>query len=157
MNNRLFQRLVLRGLYFLIPNTYNYKKSDQWKAEVDELLSKSEQPSAPLPLVKSISWAIETGLCYEGTADEIANSVLETLSETHVIMPKENLITRYSVIAYDDSGYGDNRSKDFFVEADAMIYAQALDDRFKPVIYKKIETRTNLSAKIWSREDNPKV
>jgi hypothetical protein len=59
------------------------------------------------------------------------------------------MTTTYHVIAYDESwgGYGDNRSKDFDNEADAVAYARQVRDgqypsgpRFDPKIVKKTTT-----------------
>lgn len=44
----------------------------------------------------------------------------------------------YDVQAYDCSGYGDNRSRNFTNGEDAVEYAKKLDKRFSPIVIKRI-------------------
>jgi len=54
----------------------------------------------------------------------------------------------YCVIAYDESGYGDNRSKHFKCGEEAVNYARSLEDRFGAQVFKKI-TMDPISQKIY--------
>lgn len=44
----------------------------------------------------------------------------------------------YHVSAYDESGYGDDRSRDFSDGAEAVAYAETLEKRFSPIVVKTI-------------------
>lgn len=55
----------------------------------------------------------------------------------------------YFVNAYDDSGYGDNRSKDFKDRDEAIKYARSLDKRFSPSILKRITMDPMTFAVDW--------
>ena len=44
----------------------------------------------------------------------------------------------FSVIAYDCSGYGDDRSRDFSNGEAAANYARSLEARFNPILMKRI-------------------
>ena len=46
--------------------------------------------------------------------------------------------TIFHVVAYDESGYGDNRSRDFTNEDDAVAYARTLAPKFAPVVWKEL-------------------
>lgn len=65
-------------------------------------------------------------------------------------MTKIDLTTTFRVIAYDESGYGDNRSRDFPSEHEtkALAYAQGLEARFHPVVMKTI-TMKPISIQIY--------
>jgi hypothetical protein len=55
---------------------------------------------------------------------------------------------KFDVIAYDEGGYGDNRSRDFTDGNAAVEYAKSLDARFHPHVYKRI-TMNPMSICIW--------
>ena len=44
----------------------------------------------------------------------------------------------YRVLAYDDSGYGDDRSREFSNGEEAVAYARSLEKRFEPIVSKQI-------------------
>lgn len=48
------------------------------------------------------------------------------------------LTTRFEVVAYDEGGYGDNRTRDFSSEDEAVEYARSLEARFHPRVWKRI-------------------
>lgn len=56
----------------------------------------------------------------------------------------------FSVTAYDESGYGDNRSQNFNKdqEAEAIAYAKSLEPRFGAVVHKVI-TMDTISKRVW--------
>lgn len=58
--------------------------------------------------------------------------------------------TTFHVIAYDESGYGDNRSRDFTDEAESLAYARNLEPRFHAIVSKTISsTMQPISVKIY--------
>ena len=59
--------------------------------------------------------------------------------------------TTFWVSAYDDSGYGDDRSKEFSDEGEALSYAKSLGDRFMPSVSKRMSFALNASELIYSR------
>lgn len=65
------------------------------------------------------------GIC-RSRPDAGGNKVIPTL---HV---------KYEVVAYDEGGYGDNRSCDFASGAEAVAYARSLAPRFNPAVIKTI-------------------
>jgi len=52
------------------------------------------------------------------------------------IEPK--LHVTFCVIAYDESGYGSNCSRDFTSGEEAVSYARSLDDNYHPQVFKRI-------------------
>lgn len=54
----------------------------------------------------------------------------------------------FEVIAYDEGGYGDNRSKTFLDGEEAVTYAKSLDKRFGASVHKRITMQT-INQKIW--------
>jgi hypothetical protein len=58
------------------------------------------------------------------------------------------LTVKFYVSAYDESGYGDNRSKDFDSGDAAVAYAESLEARFHASVYKRI-TMEPMSIQIW--------
>lgn len=65
------------------------------------------------------------------------------------------LKVRFSVVAYDCAGYGDDRSKDFTNGEAALAYAKALEARFTPCVVKHI-TIDPISQVIWTHGDDAK-
>lgn len=59
-----------------------------------------------------------------------------------------NLTTKFTVNAYDESGYGDNRTRDFNNGADAVNYARSLEKRFGATVWKTV-TMDPIHTKIW--------
>lgn len=57
-------------------------------------------------------------------------------SEKSTIQPK--LHVRFEVVAYDESGYGDNRTQSFDTSGEAVAYARSLEARFHPSVWKRI-------------------
>jgi hypothetical protein len=58
----------------------------------------------------------------------------------------------YCVIAYDEGGYGDNRSREFQSGEEAVAYARNLEDRFGAQVFKRITMET-ISQKIFDYKD----
>lgn len=56
----------------------------------------------------------------------------------------------YEVIAYDCSGYGDNRSRSFTNGIEAVEYAEGLADNFQPMVIKRI-TMDDINQTIYDR------
>lgn len=54
----------------------------------------------------------------------------------------------YRVVAYDSSGYGDDRSKEFSSGEEAVAYARKLEPRFGASVWKHI-TMQPISVKIY--------
>lgn len=67
-----------------------------------------------------------------------------TLEHHPDLIKRLNFSVVYEVIAYDSSGYGDNRGKDFSTEADAKEYVNSFDKidflKFSPSIILRIST-----------------
>ncbi len=63
------------------------------------------------------------------------------------------LQVRFIVTAYDESGYGDNRSRDFTNGEEAVAYASSLEPRFGAQVHKKI-TMDPIHQKIWPKEND---
>lgn len=61
------------------------------------------------------------------------------------IEPKINV--SFDVVAYDCSGYGDDRSTSFNNVNDAVEYARSLEERFFPSVWKRI-SMDRISIKI---------
>lgn len=59
--------------------------------------------------------------------------------------------TTFWVSAYDDSGYGDDRSKEFSDKGEALSYAKSLGDSFMPSVSKRMSFALNASELIYSR------
>lgn len=59
------------------------------------------------------------------------------------------IIVEYDVIAYDESGYGDNCSRTFTNGNLAVAYAKSLDKCFGATVWKKISMQT-IRRKIYS-------
>lgn len=64
----------------------------------------------------------------------------------------------YRVTAYDESGitgYGENRSREFDNERDAVGYAKSLEKRFHAVVYRHISVVvSSVSEKVYSYTDD---
>ena len=58
----------------------------------------------------------------------------------------------YYVSAYDESGYGDNRSREFKDGNAAVEYAKSLDKRFSACVMKRI-TMQPISIMIYDAKD----
>lgn len=54
----------------------------------------------------------------------------------------------FDVIAYDESGYGDNRSREFTDGDEAVEYAKSLESRFGALVIKRI-TMEPISVQIF--------
>jgi len=61
------------------------------------------------------------------------------------------LTVKFDVIAYDEGGYGDNRSRDFTNGEEAVKYAESLEPRFHAHVYKRI-TMEPMSVQIWPKK-----
>lgn len=59
----------------------------------------------------------------------------------------------FEVVAYDCSGYGDNRSRNFTDGAEAVRYAESLPANFTPHVVKRI-TMDPITHVIWSPKDS---
>lgn len=68
---------------------------------------------------------------------------------TEKIDPILNVL--YKVTAYDCSGYGDDRSRDFKNGDDAIEYAKSLADNFSPIVT-KIITMDPIYFNIYNRK-----
>ena len=53
-------------------------------------------------------------------------------------MDEPNLKVEFRVVAYDESGYGDNRSKEFTNGKEAVDYARSLPANFGASVWKTI-------------------
>lgn len=62
------------------------------------------------------------------------------------------LHVEYCVIAYDDSGYGENRSREFTSGEEAVAYARSLSDNYHPQVFKRI-TMDPISQMIYDFRD----
>jgi hypothetical protein len=61
----------------------------------------------------------------------------------------------YRVVAYDEGGYGDNRSREFPSGQEAVEYAKGLELRFGAIVMKTI-TMQPINVKIYdARTDSP--
>lgn len=49
-----------------------------------------------------------------------------------------NQIVKFHVIAYDEGGYGDDRSREFSDEVEAVTYAQKLEPRFHAAVWRQV-------------------
>ncbi len=58
---------------------------------------------------------------------------------------------KFSVVAYDESGYGDNRSREFNDGKEAVDYACSLESRFGATVWRVVTWETERS-KIWPPE-----
>ena len=64
---------------------------------------------------------------------------LNPKTEVSAVDIEPKLKIRFEVVAYDDGGYGDNRTRDFATEDEAVAaYARGLEARFHPSIWKRI-------------------
>lgn len=65
-------------------------------------------------------------------------------------MTEPVLHVTYYVSAYDESGYGENCSRNFTDGDAAVAYAESLDGRFHASVHKRI-TMDPISIQIWPK------
>lgn len=79
--------------------------------------------------------------------------VTQAITESEMTEKIEPIFhVKYCVIAYDEGGYGDNRSKEFLSGEEAVAYARTLEDRFGAHVFKRI-TMEPISQKIYDYTD----
>lgn len=79
---------------------------------------------------------VQMGMARDDYYDQLA-AAQERIKEL-----EDALVVEFEVIAYDDSGYGDNRSQRFAKAEEAIAYAQSLESRFHPSITKRTRMQT---------------
>ena len=63
------------------------------------------------------------------------------------------LTVKFYVSAYDESGYGENCSKDFDSGEAAVKYAESLEPRFHAAVFKRV-TMEPMSIQIWPKPES---
>ena len=116
---------------------------DNWVNDVHTLVTERDQLRAEVERLRK--HAIE----YMDLSAVLENERDQLRAELERV--RSCMKTTFWVSAYDDSGYGDDRSKEFSDEGEALSYAKSLGDSFMPSVSKRMSFALNASELIYSR------
>src|SRR6185369_13328894 len=117
---------------------------------VNHIYRKSHEDNPDVALAELIMWEQKCDL------DPAISEEACKLRDTYLSPEPGGSKVTFHVVAYDEGGYGDNRSRDFATSEEAVTYAKSLPLNFHAAAWKKVTPNIPPAELLWRAQPETK-